>query len=272
MAKKKRKTNGISDAPVYGRQIAESDLLWLVEEYRKQVNLNPDITVEEFAQQHGIETKLLSQYIIEPSLKKKKGGITLWHGTTVARAQAIVEEGFRAKGGETGGKKIWFTRNPNEARRIAQHRANQRGEEPVVFQCQINLWDYDEYDRPNPNHYAFKHHTISNVVINRTEGLKREKIRELKTTERKRQKERKRQLVDIVINETSNQLVIVYWINSYLKLESESAVSVNHPAVKIIQDWVNNQYSEGREMPISDEEMLHLVMILMPEYFEWNET
>jgi hypothetical protein len=79
-------------------------------------------------------------------------------------------------------------------------------------------------------------------------------------------------LVDIVINETSNQLVIVYWINSYLKLESESAVSVNHPAVKIIQDWVNNQYSEGREMPISDEEMLHLVMILMPEYFEWNET
>ncbi|MBM3243074.1 hypothetical protein FJZ31_42995 [Candidatus Poribacteria bacterium] len=262
MAKKKRKTNGISAEPVYGRQIAESDLLWLVEEYRKQVNLDPNITVDEFAQQHGIETKLLSQYIFEPG--SRKGGITLWHGTTVARAQAIVEEGFRAKGGETGGKKIWFTRNPNEARRIAQHRANQRGEEPVVFQCQIDLWDYDEYDRPNPNHYAFKHHTISNVVINRTEGLKREKIRELKT------KERKRQLVDVDINKTSNELVMVYWINSYLKLEGESAVSMQHPAIKIIQAWVNNQYSEGRETPISDEEMLHLVMIFMPEYFEWK--
>ncbi|HIE30165.1 TPA: hypothetical protein EYP66_23105 [Candidatus Poribacteria bacterium] len=78
--------------------------------------------------------------------------------------------------------------------------------------------------------------------------------------------------IDVVINESSNELVIVYWINSYLKLNGESAVSVNHPAVKIIQDWVNTQYSKGRETSISDEEMLHLVMIHLPEYFEWSET
>ena len=199
----------------------------------------------------------MSHYFFEPDSKKR--GITLWHGTTKDRAQAIMEEGFRAK---KGSGKIWFSRNAAECRRIAQHRANQRGEEPVVFQCQIDLWDYDEYDRPNPNHYAFKHHTISNVVIDRIAGLKREAIRKPKT------KKRQRQLVDISINQASNELVIAYWINSYLKLKSESAVSTHHPAIKIIQDWVNNQYSEGRETPISDEEMLHLVMILMPEYFD----
>jgi hypothetical protein len=174
-----------------------------------------------------------------------------------------MEEGFRAK---KGSGKIWFSRNPAECRRIAQHRANQRGEEPVVFQCQIDLWDYDEYDRPHANHYAFKHHTISNAVILRTEGLKKERIRKSKT------KKRQQQLVDVDINKTSNELVIAYWINSYLKLKGESTVSIHHPAIKIIQDWVNNQYSEGRETPISDAEMLHLVMIHLPEYFEWNET
>jgi len=259
MSKKKR--GKTQKEPIYERKIEESDLLWLVEEYKKQADRNPDITVEEFARRHGIETKLLGQYIFEPD--SKKSGITLWHGTTKDRARAIMEEGFKAK---KGSGKIWFSRNPGECRRIAQNRANQRGEEPVVFQCQIDLWDYDEYDRPKQNHYAFKHHTISNLVIDRTEGLKREKIRKPKT------KKRQKQLVDISINEASNELVIAYWINSYLKLEGGFAVSIHHPAVTIIQNWVNAQYSEGRETPISDEEMLHLVMIHLPEYFECSET
>jgi hypothetical protein len=264
MARKKRRKiqrgNDINETPIYERQIEESDLLWLVEKYKKQVKLNPDFTLEEFARQHGIETKLLNQYIYEPH--SDKGGVTLWHGTTVDRARSITADGFRSKGGETGGKRIWFTRNPKEARRIAQNRSNQRGEEPVVFRCRIDLWDYDEYDRPRTDHYAFKHHTISNEVIHGTEGLKREKISKLKI------KIRQQQLVDVGINEASNELVIVYWINSYLKLNGDSAVSVNHPAVTVIQDWVNTQYSQGRETPISDEEMLHLVLIHLPEYFE----
>ena len=264
MARKKhrkiQRSYGIDESektPIYERQIEESDLLWLVEKYKKQIDRNPDITLEEFARQHGIEVKLLSQYIYEPN--SNKGGITLWHGTTVDRARAIIEDGFKAK---KGSGKIWFSRNAAECRRIAQHRANQRGEEPVVFRCRIDLWRYDEYDRPNTNHYAFRHHTISNEVIHRTEGVKREKIRKLKI------KKRQQQLVDVGINESSNELVIVYWINSYLKLNTESAVSVNHPAVAIIQGWVKTQYSEGRETPISDDEMLHLVMIHLPEYFE----
>jgi hypothetical protein len=266
MAKRKRRK--IQHESIYERRIEESDLLWLVEEYKKQVNLNPNITVEEFAQQHGIETKLLSRYIFEPNSKKgsKKGGTTLWHGTTRDRARAIVEEGFKSKGGETGGKRIWFTRNPKEARRIAEHRANQRGEDAVVFQCQIDLWDYGEYDRPKSNHYAFNHHTISNAVIHRTEGLKREKFKK-----ELGQKKLQKQLVDVDINALANELVVLYWINSYLKLEGEFAVSINHPAVAIIQDWINTQYSDGRETTISDEEILHLVMIHLPEYFDWNE-
>ena len=266
MAKKKRrktkKANDIYEhernGAVYQRRIEESDLLWLAEKYKKQANLNPDITVEEFARQHGIETKLLSQYLFEPD--SKRSGITLWHGTTRDRARAIVEEGFKAK--KAGGR-IWFSRNPNVSRSIAQNRANQRGEEPVVFQCQINLERYAEYDKSGTINYAFRNHTISNAVIHRTEGLKREKIRK-----EPKLKKRQRQLVDVGINEASNELVLVYWINNYLKLDGESAVSINHPAVAIIQDWVNIQYSDGRETSISDEEMLHLVMIHLPEYFE----
>ena len=261
MTQKKRRKTQSEENPVYQRRIEESDLLWLVEEYRKQAHQDPDITVEAFAQQYGIEAKLLRQYLFESNSKRR--GITLWHGTTRGRAKSIVKEGFRAK--EAGDERIWFTRNPNEARAIAQSRAGGR-DEAVVFQCQIDLWNYDEYDTPNPNHYAFKHHTISNAVINKAEGLKKKRIRKSKTTKRERQ------LVDVGINEASNELVIAYWINIYLKLEGESAVSIHHPAITIIKNWVNAQYSDGRETPICDEEMLHLVMIHLPEYFDWNET
>ena len=62
-----------------------------------------------------------------------------------------------------------------EARSIAKRRAQQRGEEPVVFRCEIDLEKYSEFDRPNPNHYAFKHPRITKEVIRSASGLKKDR-------------------------------------------------------------------------------------------------
>ena len=256
MAKKKRKNKG-RQHPVYQRRIENTDLLWLAEEYEKQSTLNPKITIEEFALQHGIEVKLLRKFI-EP----ERSAVTVWHGTTRDRANSILSEGFRAK----SGKRIWFTRNPHEARSIARRRSQQRSEEPVVFRCEISITQYSEYDRKNPNHYAFKHPHIARKVIRTVNGFRGDRVKKLK------QKERKRQLVGVTITEISGKMGIAYWINSFLKLEGDSAVNDEHPAVTTIHEWIKAQYADGRDAPISDEEMLYQVVIHLPEYFEAEEA
>lgn len=280
MAKKKRrkslKDKGIAafglhsqvkNNPAYQRRIEDKDLLWLGEAYKKRVASEPDLTIEEFAQRYGIEAKMLKQVVPE-SLGANSGDapawqkstIRVWHGTTKDRARAIMEEGFRSSRGNAG-KRIWFTLKAHEAHGIAQRRAKQRGEEPVVFRCDVSLDRYAEYDRPNPNHYAFRTR-IAAEVIRGVEGIARERVKKLK------QKERERQLTDVIITETSGELVIAYWLNSYLKLNGESTVSTQHPGVAAIKNFLDAQYANGRDEPISDEEMLFQVMIHLPEYFE----
>ena len=128
MAKKKRKKNpkykGVAafglrhelekkePYPVYQRRIENSDLLWLAEEYKKQRTLNPKLTVEEFALQHGIEVKLLRKFITESHEPKESKGnsVTVWHGTTRDRARSILNEGFRTGSYifRTTSQEIWW--------------------------------------------------------------------------------------------------------------------------------------------------------------------
>ena len=126
---KKRKDRKQTDR--YQRRFEDKDFVWLAEQFEKQAAQNPDLTLEEFAIRHGVEPKWIRSFINVGWNTEFKNVITVWHGTTVDRAKAIMTEGFKARG--RAGKKIWFTQKSSEARRRAGQLAQSRGKAPVVF-------------------------------------------------------------------------------------------------------------------------------------------
>ena len=49
---------------------------------------------------------------------------------------------------------------------------------------------------------------------------------------------------------------MLWWVNRYQELADEEPVSEDHHAVDAIWQWVETQYVDGRDDPISDAEML----------------
>ncbi len=249
---KKRKNRQQQD--LYQRRLEDKDLAWLAEQFQEQAAQDPDLTLEEFAICHGVETKWIRSFINVGWNTEFKNVITVWHGTTIDRARAIMVEGFKARA--RAGKKIWFTQKSREARKRAAQLAQSRGKAPVVFRCQINIGKYTEFDNPRPHHYAFKHSCIDKAVISNVSGLEVDKEGKLP-----QEKEDKEELVDIIITRTSGKYGVLLWVNAYLEGVGQTSVDENHPAIEEIHRWVEAQYAVSREYPISDEEMLAQVKI-----------
>ena len=233
----------------YQRRFEDKDFVWLAEQFEKQAAQNPDLTLEEFAIRHGVEPKWIRSFINVGWNTEFKNVITVWHGTTVDRAKAIMTEGFKARG--RAGKKIWFTQKSSEARRRAGQLAQSRGKAPVVFRCQINIGKYTEFDKPRPHHYAFKHSYIDKAVISSVSGMEVEGEGKLP-----QEKGGKAELVDIIITRTSGKYGVLLWVNAYMEREGQTSVNEDHPAIEEIHRWVEAQYAGGREEAISEEEML----------------
>ena len=246
MAKKRKDQKQTGD---YQRRLEDKDLAWLAEQFKKQSAQSPDLTLEEFAIRHGVEPKWIRSFINVGWNTEFKDVITVWHGTTIDRAKAIMAEGFKARG--RAGKKIWFTQKSTEAHRRAAQLAQSRGKAPVVFRCQINIGKYSEFDNPRPHHYAFKHSYIDKAVISNVSGLEVNKEGKLL-----QKKEDEKELVDIIITRTSGKYGVLLWVNVYLEGIGQTSVDENHPAIEEIHRWVEAQYAEDREEEISEEEML----------------
>ena len=238
----------------YQRRFEDTDFAWLAEQFKKQAAQSPDLTLEEFAIRHGVEPKWIRSFINVGWNTEFKNVITVWHGTTLDRAKAIMVEGFKARG--RAGKKIWFTQKSSEACRRAAQLAQSRGKVPVVFRCQINIAKYTEFDKPRPHHYAFKHSYIDKAVISSVAGMETDKAGKLP-----QEKEGKEELVDIILNRTSGKYGVLLWVNAYLEREGQMFVDEDHPAIEEIHQWVEAQYTAGREEAISEEEMLVQVRI-----------
>lgn len=249
MAKKqKRKLKWKS---IYPKHSEDAHVLWLAGLFQELVLWRPNLTIERYARDHGVEPHLISRLIPrgQGEQKKKRKNVALWHGTTDDRARVIIEEGFRAGG--TRGKQswIWFTQNPSFARSHAMNRSEQCGSSPVVFQCNIDLRKYPHFSKNGP-HYAFRHSCISQGVIRRVLCLEAVAEDELAPDA-----EEEGKLVDVTITKTSGKSGVLHWINQYLKLIYENAVSEDHPVVDALFKWVETQYVAGREESISEEEM-----------------
>ena len=252
MAKKRRdrKQKGY-----YQRRIEDKDFVWLAEQFEETGSRKvPDLTLEEFAIRHGVEPKPIRSFINVDRHTGLKNVITVWHGTTIDRARAIITEGFKARG--RAGKKIWFTQKSREAHKRAGQLAQSRGKAPVVFRCQINIGKYTEFDKPRPHHYAFKHSYIDKAVIFSVDGMEVDKA-----GKRSQEKGDKVELVDVIVTRASGKYGVLLWVNAYLEGISQTSVDENHPAIEEIHRWVKAQYAGDREEAISEEEMLAQVKI-----------
>ena len=244
---KKRKNRQQQD--LYQRRLEDKDFAWLAEQFQKLTARDPDLTLEEFAIRHGVESRRIRRFINVDQHTGLKNIITVWHGTTIDRAEAIMVEGFKARA--RAGKKIWFTQKSREARKRAAQLAQSRGKAPVIFRCQINIGKYSEFDNPRPHHYAFKHSCIDKAVISSVDGMEVDKA-----SKHPQEKGDEPELVDIIIIRTSGKYSVLLWINAYLEKVGQTLVDENHPAIEEIHRWVKAQYAGDREEAISEAEML----------------
>jgi hypothetical protein len=246
----------------YQRGFEYSDLAWLAKRFQKQAERNSDLTLEEFAISYGIQPEFLRRFIV-----LSKSTVTLWHGTTVDRARKIMREGFRRQ------RKIWFTQNQDTAWGVAKNRAKGRGKAPVVFCCEINLYKYSKFEKTKPEIYAFSHKYIARDVIQSVSHLEEDEPEGIRRVSNlKEGKENKDELVDVVITQNSGKLGVLYWINRYLELKGEAAVNEEHSAVEAIFEWVEAQYADGRDEPISDEEMMTQMIIHLGQEAQIGQT
>jgi isopropylmalate/homocitrate/citramalate synthase len=71
----------------------------------------------------------------------------------------------------------------------------------------------------------------------------------------------------IMINDKSGTAGIAQWINTHLRLTNDERLGKHDPAIARINDWLQEQYNNGRVTAISNEEMEHVVRHFMPHLF-----
>lgn len=74
----------------------------------------------------------------------------------------------------------------------------------------------------------------------------------------------------VAITDKSGVAGIAQWINDYLKLEPRSRIDKRHPGIARIAEWIAEQYQDGRETVVSNEEMLDQAHANLSEYFEFD--
>jgi len=258
MGKRKKNTKKRHETqPVYQRRFQEGDMIWLAEEYRRRSNSDPSLTLEDFAAQYAVPAdKIRSR---DPVLAVDEDHcIALWHGTTRSRAESILREGFKPKKAKKS--RIYFARSPVLAKSYAKKRSKQERDHPAVISCSINLGHYSNYtvgELQGIVVFAFRTECIDSEVVRRVSGLG--KRSEEHSEKPKKRKADNAEITNIALTFGSAIPSIVYWINSYLKLDGPDRIDEKHEAVGKVKQWFDDQMDAGRFGPVPDDEILEQV-------------
>jgi isopropylmalate/homocitrate/citramalate synthase len=71
----------------------------------------------------------------------------------------------------------------------------------------------------------------------------------------------------VAVNEYSGLAGIAAWINTYYKLKDEYKIDKKDPRIKLIKEWIDEEYENGRNTIITNEELELLVEKYIPEVF-----
>ena len=221
-----------------------SDFGWLAKEFQRQTESHPDLTLEAFASGHGLAPECISRFI-----RESRRPIALWHGTTDDRARAIMERGFIPP---NSARRVWFAKTPELPCRIATRRAEKRRRMPVVISCAVDLEKYPPAERDT--HVCVFASPIGSEVIRSISIAKRDGFA--------------RHVKDISdapvakLTGTSRKQDVLDWINRYLEMGREAAISEHHPAVGVVLQWLEARYEDGRQDAVPDDEMFSLVTMI----------
>ena len=213
-----------------------------------------------------LKQKLLSSPPIRRSIgsdyiKIPEGNILFWHGTSLNRAHSILESGFIA-GRKKGG--VYFSSNIMTSMKYAEMAAHKHSE-PAIFSANYDLntlkhgKEFMAQGHIVETHYVFSGSIATRIVrhLLTCHGLYSiGKITRFKDD-----------FTDIAITQSSGNTGIAYWLNSFLDLDDSEFIPEDHPAVGQIKAWIDEQYANGRMIPIADEELLILAKEYLPEYF-----
>jgi hypothetical protein len=251
----------LETAPVYQSRFDEGDMVWLADEYQRRSRFEPSLTLEDFAAEYGVSADELRTHV--PDLSRNiDHSITLWHGTTMSRAESILQQGFRARKSKRHGQ-IFFAGRPGMARGIAERRARDEDDEPALIMCSIDLSHYSDFERRGNAVYAFRCGCIASEVITKIDRLSRQRREKLEKRENAESNP-----TDVAITFNSGGAGIAYWINSYLKLSGQGEVGENHEAVAKIKQWLGGQAEAGRFGEVPYNEMLEQVREYLPQYLQ----
>ncbi|MBF0508724.1 MAG: histone-lysine N-methyltransferase [Deltaproteobacteria bacterium] len=73
--------------------------------------------------------------------------------------------------------------------------------------------------------------------------------------------------VTIILTNSSGKAGVAHWVNSRLKLAGDQKLDKRHPGIDKIYKWIMQQYEDGRNTSISNEEMEHISRRYLPEHF-----
>lgn len=239
-------------APFYQSSFQEGDMGWLADEYQRRSRFEPTLTLEDFAAEYGVSADTLRFHA--PDLSRDVDhSVVLWHGTTKSRAESILEEGFRVKRGKKQ-RRIYFAGRQRMAHGIAQRRATDQDDLPVVIRCSIDLSRYDDYERRGNAVYAFRHECIGSDVIEEVTGLPKQRREKPETWSGSEATDNR--LTNVVLTFNSGRAGIAYWINNYPGLEGPNVIYEEHETVVKIKDWMDEQMDSGRFGEVPEDEIL----------------
>ncbi|MFC1715756.1 hypothetical protein ACFL6S_18960 [Candidatus Poribacteria bacterium] len=198
------------------------------------------------------------QRVERKPVKRYEGVVLLWHGTSLRRAESIMESGFRSKK-----RGIFFSSNIFTSLSFAERRASDGHGEPAIFAAIHDLGRLRHgKEFRHQFHYIFRPGTANQIVkyLLTCHGLY--SIGKIATEA----SGPGNNLTDITVTQVSGSAGIAYWLNSFLGLDDSEHIPEDHPVVGQIKTWVDDQYASGRMEPITDEEMLNLTKELLPEY------
>lgn len=73
---------------------------------------------------------------------------------------------------------------------------------------------------------------------------------------------------EVVVTDKSGAAGVCAWINVYFNLEGDQEIKKDNEQIKKILNWIIKQYDDGRITGISEEELVELVRLHLPEIYK----
>jgi len=137
----------------------------------------------------------------------------------------------------------------------AQLKGTFDGMDPTVI---TEIADYYEkeldYVIPPMTPFVGKHFNVTRAGIHADGLIKDEEIYNIFDT-----KKILNRPIHVAVGQNSGASGIAFWLNEHYDLSEDEKIDKKDPIVSFIKEWIDNEYVQGRQTVISDEELMHLV-------------